>query len=342
MNDMRIIPITDVTQSIVKKFFVNRLDVEFIPFTNCNAHCRFCKQKNELIDIDLDVIDNMCDEFVHAIDNYSMNDVEVHLVGGELFQDRFRDDVFQAYQRLIDTVKSTLRARNSNFVIGCTSNLMFDKIDRVIEFVEANELQLSTSYDFAGRFNNHTFSQWKRNVDKVLKTNIQFNTISIIRHKQNLKALLSNSNQYVKHFEKLYNNGVQFEVIDYDNCINDSTYYCDYDQQLQFDKIFVDKYPNALPYRYLIDNFSRDIDHNTLDRCPVETLDINSNAVVFDCCHKTNCMKRVIHAKGCLSCKYQQYCSINCPSAFGFDTYCSKKALFEYIDENINLAKINQ
>lgn len=337
---MKTIPIVPFEGPFITNNFNNRLDVELILFSQCNLHCKHCKVKGLNNVFDKKLIIQQGEWAVQAIKSarYKCKHVEVHITGGELFQDHLD---WSVYEEVIGKIETALKNTKRTYTIGLTSNLTTHRIEDVITmFKKHSNWELSTSFDFAGRFSSDDLDTWVSNILALHDHGIRLLPISIVQHLPSLKAIKKGSSKTLSVFDDLYNSGIfQFEVSDYEDVHKLEEYNPSKDEKFEFDKWFVDNYPDVIPFNRYADAIKHNHIISMIDGCPIETLDINSYGPTYECCDKINCMKNARLLKHCALCVYQQYCSINCPNAFinmfPNDDYCPQSRLFAYIEQKV-------
>jgi hypothetical protein len=131
--------------------------------------------------------------------NKRSTDFKIHVMGGELFQDRWIENGFlDIYSDFISLIRSKViktKFPDFNFI----TNLVFEKTEEVYSFLEKNSLLLSISYDSKGRFNPDQFIVFQKNVERF-KDKIRM--VSCVATSQNIRALISGNDKY---FSYLYN-----------------------------------------------------------------------------------------------------------------------------------------
>jgi MoaA/NifB/PqqE/SkfB family radical SAM enzyme len=150
----------------------NTLEVCLILFDKCNLHCKFCFENHtkiisteEIVDISNKLIPQLEEVIVKRP---YLNRFVFRLWGGELFMDGINDDYFTAYNKLIDNIRTWCKSNNYECEFCFSSNLVFVKTDRVIDFLKQNEKDtyIATSYDPVARFHTQVIEDiWWKNTE---------------------------------------------------------------------------------------------------------------------------------------------------------------------------------
>nr|DAE93187.1 MAG TPA: 7-carboxy-7-deazaguanine synthase [Caudoviricetes sp.] len=192
---MKTIPIVPFEGPFITNNFNNRLDVELILFSQCNLHCKHCKVKGLNNVFDKKLIIQQGEWAVQAIKSarYKCKHVEVHITGGELFQDHLD---WSVYEEVIGKIETALKNTKRTYTIGLTSNLTTHRIEDVITmFKKHSNWELSTSFDFAGRFSSDDLDTWVSNILALHDHGIRLLPISIVQHLPSLKAIKKGSSK---------------------------------------------------------------------------------------------------------------------------------------------------
>lgn len=172
-------------------------------FEHCNLTCSFCPQDhNSIIGADRESILKKADLIVEYITNNKRStDFKIHVMGGELFQDRWIENGFLTfYSEFISDIRSRVpkdKYPDFNFI----TNLVFDKWEEVYEFLEKNDIRFSISYDSKGRFNKEQFGLFKRNVERFKQ---KIRMVSCVATTQNIKSLISGEDKYFSYLYSLF------------------------------------------------------------------------------------------------------------------------------------------
>jgi hypothetical protein len=171
-------------------------------FERCNLTCQFCPQDHDSI-VGLDNILGKTDIIKKALDTLvakGKTSVSISYMGGELFEDRIEDSTFDEYATVIREVDEY--AKSINLPINChlATNLVYEKRERVLDFVRKVNLPLAASYDPAGRFNVQSLETFKNNIEFFKDYIIQ---IGVVMTKPNMAKIIKNEAPF---FQELYEN----------------------------------------------------------------------------------------------------------------------------------------
>jgi radical SAM protein with 4Fe4S-binding SPASM domain len=177
-----------------------------ILFEYCNLSCQMCGQNHS----DKNGINNIREK-IHSIKksmlsikNSGKTSLAINLMGGELFQDFLDDDIFSDYEYLIDEINYYSNEITIPTTISISTNLVFNKVERVKKFLDKVKINISVSYDPAGRFNILTFETFKKNV-KYFKEYIS--QVGVVMTKPTIERFLKKKTPF---FDYIYEN---FEVV---------------------------------------------------------------------------------------------------------------------------------
>ena len=188
-----------MNNKIFKDFYGenNELEVCLILFDKCNLHCKFCfEDHNHIISTKeiINISNKLIPQLEEVIKKRSyINKFIFRLWGGELFMDGISDEYFTAYTELVNRIKNWCNFNNYKYEFCFSTNLVFNKIDRVKNFIKNNENSyIATSYDPVSRFHSKEIENiWWKNIeifnpkvisitltkpaiDKYIKTDILF------------------------------------------------------------------------------------------------------------------------------------------------------------------------
>lgn len=328
---MELIPTVDLLRE--KKGSLK--EAHLILFEYCNLRCSFCHQDHESME-GYDTIMDKVDTLIASVD---VNDPYViNMTGGELFLDKFSDEVFELYYQ---AGKRLLESFTDAFLVLGT-NLVYQRIDRLMELVDRlsvhGNVQVATSYDPAGRFDSKSRDLFFRNLF-VAKEYIT--TVNVVITKQNIEAFLTG-----REGEEVAWMCDNFNVY-FDHYIPSHLYeYIQPDEDLigQLYLTLNEKYPNSYPIKAWKQNQFNDTTCRS-------TKIVNRDGVVTTCWSEAGKDSILDEAEGllakdeaeikfvehydCFSCEYYSRCGLRC---FLHDTVlgekskeCSIKVMFDQI-----------
>lgn len=173
-------------------------------FTKCNLHCSFCFQEHS-DDLDIDYINSIPDTALEILrkdftDQPSIKQVDIRILGGELFSDNIPDSYFDIYSNMVQTIRKRLKEEfpdiQADFII--TSNGVYKKVDRLIDFINKNDFKklVSISIDFVGRYPNEITKQEAYNTIKTLAENGITVRAGIVMTKKNIEYILAHKDEF--------------------------------------------------------------------------------------------------------------------------------------------------
>ena len=310
-------------------------------FEHCNLRCAFCPQDHDsILGASYEEIMEKVDPIVEWINNNPRQQAyKIHIMGGELFQDRWIDagflDYYEDFIRLIDA--RTGADIHFNFI----TNLVFTRYTEVMYFLARNDLKFSISYDPAGRFSKKDLELFTRNI-RYFQDNIEM--VSLVATKQNMDKITAGD----QIFEDLYYN----YTCDFDHflpSVATSRILMPSEKELfEFYKVLVNKYPRCLN----IDHFVNDKPANKMICTRGNSLTIMPDGAKPQGCSGSVFLKEAqteelggpkivenfLDKYDCFQCEYFQRCPLSC---FIKEDYkhieqdmneCVFKATFRYAD----------
>lgn len=310
-------------------------------FEHCNLKCAFCPQDhNSVLGASRKEIMAKVDPIIDWINNNPRKQAyKIHLMGGELFQDRWIEKGFlDIYDDLILYIDSNTDPDiHFNFI----TNLVFENRKPVLDFLNHNDLRVSISYDPAGRFSKSDLEIFTRN---IIYFQDHIEMVSIVATKQNIDRIIAGD----QLFEDLYTN----YTCDFDHflpSVATSRILMPSEKELfQFYKALVNKYPRCLN----IDHFVNDKPANKMICTRGNSLTIMPDGAKPQGCSGSVFLKdaqteelggpkiveNFLDKYNCFECEYFQRCPLSC---FIKEDYkhieqdmdeCVFKATFRYAD----------
>lgn len=236
--------------NIISQKVIDFAEVIVILFEHCNLRCPMCPQNHDSIEnISKEQIFSKINPVVDWINN---NDnaryFKIHIMGGEVFEDFFVErDYLSIYQEFIDRISNQISDPTKEVHPNFVTNLVFSHTDKVLEFLEKNDLKISISYDSVGRFSQKDFEIFKRNVE-IFKDRISM--VSCTMTTTCIKEIIKGD----AYFDYLYSNF----VIDWDSYWPSTTDSANKllmpseSELFEFYKLLVDKYPNCLNVEHFV------------------------------------------------------------------------------------------
>lgn len=237
---------------LLNKKMPDSSEIELHLFELCNLRCHFCGQDHDDrtgFDLILNKIDPV-KEFI--LKNPRTNHI-LNIMGGEVFNDELPDSMFESYKTLVLDIDAFAKTLGHTCSFNWVTNLIFKKSDRVLDFLNFLEekgitINISTSYDFAGRKNSlwnlETFTQ---NLE-LLGSRIY--TVGFVLTKTSIRHLLAKRDPY---FDVLY--GKYPLYFDYYVPENGANILMPSDKEILGCYLFIAKnYPNISPVKELLEN----------------------------------------------------------------------------------------
>lgn len=307
---MNLIPVVDL---LAEKKGKTR-EAHLILFELCNMRCSFCHQDHEsrigmtggaMLAKVQTLIDNTLPQEPYV----------VNLTGGELFMDEIPDELFDYYLE----AGRRLFAHFKELKLVYGTNLVYEKVDRVIALIEALKplgyVCLATSYDPAGRFNSAQRGLFWENLVKV-KDLVE--TVNVVITAQNVNLFLTDKEG--QEFTVLCE---EFDVY-FDHYIPSTRYQEHQPTEVAISDLYLKlaaKYPLSYPIKQWKENRFNDTTCRS-------TKIVNKDGVVTTCWSeagkdavldeaeglvaKQAAEERFIEHYGCLSCEYYQRCGLRC------------------------------
>ena len=302
-------------------------------FEHCNLSCVFCPQNHEDI---LGASEKEILAKAPIIANYINNNTRskyfsIHIMGGELFQDKWIDDGFlEIYEKFIEEIRRIV-TDDKVVVYNFVSNLLFTRTTEVIYFLAKHDLKFSISYDPHGRFNKEQLELFKKNVD-IFRDRIRM--VSCVMTKQNMNAIVKGDD----YFDFLYN---QYPV-DWDHLLPSTGTKVDRhlmpkeSEVFEFYKKLIDKYPDCINIAPFTNGKSENkmscTRGNSLTIMPDGSLPKGCSGSVLlqeyntEDLGGTKIMENWVQKYNCFECDYFQRCPMT----------CFIKSDFKHIEEDLD------
>jgi hypothetical protein len=272
--------------------------------------------------------------------NERSENFKIHIMGGELFQDHLINNSYlETYQEFIDTIlKKT--DKEKNVIFNFVTNLVFNNVDPVKNFLKKNNLKFSISYDSNGRFTKDQFQIFKNNVE-VFKEYISM--VSLVLTKQNIKNLISGD----QYYDYLYENFVCHWDSFLPSVEISEKLMPKESELLSFYKLLIDKYPNTLNAEYFLNKKS-----NRMSCTRGNSLTVLHNNTVPKGCSGSIFLKdgqtenlgseeiviNFFKTYDCFSCEYYKNCSFTCFIQNDYKKFerdlnkCVFKEVYKYVE----------
>lgn len=304
-------------------------------FEFCDLSCLFCNQDHDSI-VGIDTIVSKFDQIVLCINRLipkGKKDFAIHIMGGEVFSDKLSEKVFTDYVELVRKIKQYSVDKNIPIKVSFITNFIWEKSDRVRNFLQQSQVDLMTSYDPAGRFNKNTFEVYKRNVQEYKE---HITGVNIVLTKPTIEKFLSKQTPF---FDYLYEN---FETyFDYYGPEKNQAFLLPSDVGLRsFMRFLIDNYPQSMPVK---DFFIKSKQKMTcMDTFTVMPTGKWGGCGYFENIEKIIPIKQIteqtwVDSYNCFECEHFQRCSLGCfmsnhVNGMRTQQECWLKEVYDYID----------
>lgn len=220
--------------------------------------------------------------------NYSIS-----ILGGELFQDRYKDDVFQAYENLLSEINNIANRQHKKVDIMLMTNLITKNPMRIGKLAKRHNCIVNCSFDFVGRFRNQkVIDLFKCNLQVMKDTGCKY-VVNICQSRTNIEKILNDDSTWID----LYNNhDIHFEQF---QNVGNPTFDVDDDVLFEFYKKLAMSYPNVI-----------NIDSNKKQKFFNTCITIFANNINWQCCDHKLMMKKYINQKNCMVCEWFTNCEL--------------------------------
>ena len=203
-------PVVEFTESLLAKKRTHVGEIIVTLFEHCNLSCKFCNQDHDST-LGMDNIRGKSEDIIKSIillKKMRKESFNIHLMGGEIFQDSFSELIFLDYLVLVETVHEYCGANSIPVEFTFVSNLIHFNTNRVKTLLgllatKGIKVSLGTSYDPSMRFSAADLIVFRRNVELYREL---ISVVNVVLTKPNIKKFLDRN---VPHFDYLYEH---FEV----------------------------------------------------------------------------------------------------------------------------------
>jgi len=344
----------EVTKAILERKRPRIAEIELTLFENCNIVCDFCfhdKKSTTGLTYDemfskMELMENFMRDRQGSVDM-----LQVNVVGGELFQDRWLERLCGDYYSLALAMANLAeKYRYKNFRIVWVSNFLFVKKEIVKNLI--NKLRnvgidnhLIVSYDFDGR---PMSNQYKKNIEWFGPEYII--SVNLVGTTESIRIFMEDKDEY---FKWLYSN---FNVY-FDDFIPDKGS----DAMLPPDSLIykwyrfiADNYPKIAPVATLLEQEINEMHclslnkltifpDNKTSNCRWHRYDQDDFKTEFNIRDNAGMMQTYLDEQGCLTCEYFQRCGLRCFTQTDWrnrerdmtNPKCPMKAFFNYVTKGI-------
>lgn len=333
----------------------NTLNIMCVLFDRCNLACKFCFESNKAKEIDIEYIKSIPVGFIKAIKQHQSSlpeVVEVTFMGGEVFADYLKDDLFDIYKNICNELHHDILG--IKFKINWLSNGVFNNRDRVLNLLAETSSSISFSYDPIDRFPSD--KQRNMTLDNVKYFKDYLQGILITPTKRSIPIIINNQSdlEYLKQYTNSLDLSYYIPGPNYQdfNPSNDDIFnlfkylidnnYFQFKDVREWLKPFINKdlkiyktcnCDDVIMYtKNYIGNICIKLNSSLPAQRFYKDKKINESNIKF---YRTNLGQS---KRGCLTCNHMNYCVQPCWSTVLFDKYdlqsCPFEQLYDYINDN--------
>jgi sulfatase maturation enzyme AslB (radical SAM superfamily) len=322
----------------------DRLEIIVSLFTECNLKCEFCGDRyRQLEKPSKQGINLRISHIKTVVHRLHPKHIDFKIFGGELFQDKYNDDIFSMYDMFIGEVVRICNDAGITYNLDISTNAVYKQIDRVISFLKKWNIAVRCSYDVEGRFTKqYQKDLYFRNIALFKSAGIE-TSIAVILTSQLVDVVTNSNNPLHEEWDFLYNTyNISVDYYDPIDLLPEEgiskqhdhapdKYLLNEKQHYDFLIYCLDHYPQIELVREFTVNFqsnSRQCKH-----C-IHGVAITTN-IYWECCdlYKISCI--FVNKKKCFQCKYFNICPGTCNRIFyNSDVdYCYINKFFELLYE---------
>lgn len=305
-------------------------------FEYCDLNCLFCNQDHNSFE-GIDTVRDKINQIKLAIDKLlkkGKSEFSIHIMGGEVFSDKIDDSLFADYAQLTKDLREYEAVIKKPIEVSFVTNFIWEKKDRIKNFLDENNMKVMTSYDPSGRFNPKTLEIFKRNIVEF-KDYVQ--SVNVIMTKPNMERFIKDQ---IPFFDYLYDN---FPIyFDYYGPGRNNGFLSPTDVELRdFMKYMVDNWSKCSPFKSFFKKTTNKM--ACMDTITVMPSGKWGGCGQFEGLQKVIPIKLVTEQKwfdqyDCLSCEHLQRCTMGCFMSnhvkdMRTQDECWLKEVYDYVDE---------
>lgn len=339
---------SEMTKKMLESKRPNISEIELTLFENCNIVCDFCfHDKKSTVGLSKEEMFSKIPIMRAFLEKQAgrVDLVQINLVGGELFQDRWMEDLCLNYYNLLRETKLIFDEYSLPMKVVFVSNFLFKKNDIIKKLIDdlrdaQIDSHLIVSYDFEGRPMGK--NQYRKNIDFFGPEYIC--SVNLVGTTDSIKIFMKDEDEY---FHELYKT---FPIF-FDDFIPDHGS----DSLVPSDKLFfewykfiADNYPKIAPVADLINNESNSMHCLSLNKITIFPDNRTSNCrwyrykqedfnTKLDMKDNSGMMQNFLDEMGCMSCPYFSKCGFRCFTQWDWrnrkrdmDT-CPMRSFFDHI-----------
>lgn len=329
-------------------------EIELTLFENCDISCAFCAHEKDSIEgmsrSEILSKTEVIRDFIAQVKDDSKF-INLHILGGELFQDRLLDDdhMLESYKLLVDNYSKLCTELQVKPRIIFVSGFHFKNKEKVKDFIThikniANDISFIVSYDLHGR------PKSKFLKDNLIYLNEHISNVNMVMTNKTLEKMMTKSDSM---FDFLYQ---EFPIFIDEFLPDKQTEYLIPSDTLILDwlKFIKTEYPKLMPWHFSVNliekgelNTPVQFAGSTVNKCTVLPNNKVTNYLWER--HKAEYFKgnvnyedntemlfNFVMENNCLSCEYYKVCPLRCPVAWSWENReraegCVNKKFFNSI-----------
>lgn len=328
-------------------------------FSNCNLNCKFCfeyQARQSKIDYNyiLSIPQLSFSYLKKQIEKFNIKQVLIHSWGGQIFMDSLPDQIFTIYIQYMQKFKKLIKQQFPHINLGFiwTSNGVFTKSDRVLNFIKSTNSKIAFSYDPLYRYN--TTKQMNLAIQNFKLFKDIMTCIGIMLITPAIKESILNN-------DPIFNSNYKIDANYYIGNTNYKDFLPSDDQLFCFYKWAIDnkkynfniiqmllqnvynKYETPLKYcnckfhaQFINGNFTNRCSCNSNYPENIFYKQYTNDVTEQNCTEVKNIL--AIESRHCLSCQYYQICPMFCNISQIFKYYkmdiCPLFQIINYINQN--------
>lgn len=341
----------DVTKAVLETKRPSIAEIELTLFENCNIECDFCfHDKKSTVGLTrdemqekLDHVERFFEERAHTVDL-----MQINMVGGELFQDRWMERLCDDYFYISWQIHNLAYRYKVPLKIVWVSNFLFAKKEVVRDLIDklrnsGVDSHLIVSYDFDGR---PMSNRYRDNIEWFGPEYIC--SVNLVGTVSSIKEFMKDEDDYFKWLYEIFNVYFDDFIPDKgsdDEIPSDSLTY-------EWYKFIADHYPKINPVRTLLENEKNEMHCLSLNKLTIFPDNRTSNCrwhrydqgdfnTEFDIHNNAGMMQNYLEENQCLSCEYFNRCGFRCFTQWDWRNrnkdmnMCMMKAFFNYITKGV-------
>lgn len=330
-------PIKSEPKETLSIFYDKETEQEIVVsfFGECNLRCKFCCDYFRLDKkYSKEAIESRLQQTLAALDKIKNQQVMIKMFGGEFFMDKLSDDVFAQYDYYIESVKNKCKSLGKEVRFAITSNLIFHKRERVLDFCKKHNIELRSSFDLEGRFHSERVLEiFMDNLKWFIAQKYPI-AVTMVFTKPSINHLM-NDGPYKKYWNEIYQ--LVPTNLDYYSDVGLEGYSITEAEEAKALIYFYQHYPNIQLVKSLVDRHASSArkGHYCVKGVWID------DYTMYQCCDLNQINAEFLRKKQCFLCKHFSYCPGTCARIHQYEHVCHLKCFFDYLDheDNSNLSK---